>query len=281
MLTAMMVSVLLIGTSFTTFWVATQAWEKARRRSEMIRLLEGTADLITRHLRAIQPPFLDGNPAFIHINDGDDEGDYDSVCFLSSSNPRFPRQLNFADLCEIEFYIETGTNGEQTGGAAAESANGQTGERSSAASAAGTDQANGGLWLRVDPTPDDYLEGDGYRMELGAQITSLDFRFFDGFEWLEDWFDDTQVPEAIEFSLTIADPLNRENPMTLTRLVMISMAKAINEGLLVGSAQASSGQPGSSTGDTPTGSSPATGTTGGPSSGGSSQAPSSGSPTTR
>jgi len=211
LLTAMMVSVILIGTAFSTFWTATQAWEKSKRRSEMIRLIEGTADILTRHLRAVHKPFFDINPAFVAINNGDEERDYDLVVFLSSANVRFPRELALSDLCEIEFYIETGERGELEGEVAVSTQN----ER--------------GLWMRIDPTPDDDVETGGYLVLLGEQFTSLDFRYFDGYEWLEEWFDETQVPEVIEFSLTISDPLERENPMNLTRLVVLPTATLVND----------------------------------------------------
>jgi len=262
-LTAMMVSVILLGTAFSTFWAAIQAWEKSKRRSDMIRLLEGAGQMITRQLRAMQPPFLEGNPAFIAINDSDESGDFDSICFLSSANPRFPRELDFTDLCEIEIYIETEESGQETGEAAGQVSEEGTAESASVGPGSETQRTPGGLWIRMDATPDDDLESGGYLIELGAQITSLNFLFFDGYEWLEEWYDDTQVPEAIELSLTVTDPLERENPMTLTRLVTIPIATAINDGTLVGVSPTESS---SSTSGTLTGSSP-TGSTGGQSGG--------------
>lgn len=212
LLTAMMVSVLLIGTAFSTFWTATRAWEKARRRTEMIRLLEGVAGVLTRHIRAMQPPFFEENPAFVAYNDGDEEAglDYDTVIFLSAANARFPRELALADLCEIEFFIDTGSRGQADNEQVA------------------TDSNVGGLWMRIDPTPDDDVESGGYLVALGEQVVSLDFRFFDGYEWLEEWYFDNEVPEAIEFTITVSDPDGLENPMTLTRLVTVPTAATIN-----------------------------------------------------
>ena len=46
LLTAMMVSVILLGTAFTTFWTATRSWETSKRRTEMIRMLDGAAVLL-------------------------------------------------------------------------------------------------------------------------------------------------------------------------------------------------------------------------------------------
>jgi hypothetical protein len=263
MLTAMMVSVLLIGTAFSTFWAATQAWDKAKRRSEMIRLTEGTVQIITSYLRAIQPPFLQLNPAFFAINDGDEESDYDSVCFLSSANPRFPRELDKSDLCEVEFYIDTGAETEETAQPTAEMTGEAAKQPLASASASGANTAKGGLWMRIDPTPDDDIETGGYLVELGEQITSLNFRFFDGMEWLEDWYDETQVPIAVEFTLTVSELQGRENPMTLTRLVTIPMAKAINEGAFASSGQSTMTQ---SSGSGTSGASPS-GTSSGGSSG--------------
>jgi hypothetical protein len=212
LITAMMVSVLLIGTAFATFWSSTQAWEKAKRRTEMLRLLEGTADVIIRHLRSIEPPFMEYNSTFVAIDDSDDLASYDSMTFLSSANARFPRQLAFSDLCEIEFFLESGITDEMT------------------AEAVDASDLAPGLYMRIDPTPDDELETGGYLVPLGEIVTSFDIRYFDGYEWVEEWYFESEVPEAVEFSITVADPLERENPMTLTRLVVISNAEQINGG---------------------------------------------------
>jgi len=211
LVTAMMVSVLLIGTAFSTFWTATHAWEKAKRRTEMFRLLQGAAELITRQLRAMQPPFFEENSVCFAVDDGDEEGDYDSIAFLSNANPRVPSDLDLSDLCEVEFYIDTGER---------EVAEDET-------VIAGT-PGEGGLWMRIDPTPDDDPLGGGYLVQIGGQIVSFDLRFFDGTEWLDEWYYDTEAPVAVEFTLTVADSDGLENPMTLTRLVVIPMAERIN-----------------------------------------------------
>ncbi|MCX8036844.1 MAG: hypothetical protein N3D11_07290 [Candidatus Sumerlaeia bacterium] len=241
-LTGMMVSVMLIGTAFSTFWVATTSWEKAKRRAEMIRLLDGVADLITRQLRAIQPPFYPLSPAFLAYNDGDETADFDSMAFVTSANPRFPPELALSDLCEVEFYIDVPVEEGLTGGMSQTADMGMgtmydplmnmMGEMPPSATGETETQATqtGGLWMRIDPTPDDDLENGGYLVDLGIQITSFNLRFYDGYEWLEDWLNDSQVPQAVEFSLTCTDPEGRENPITLTRLVRIPTARAINQG---------------------------------------------------
>ena len=243
MLTAMMVGVILIGTAFSTFWAATQAWEKSKRRSEMIRLLDGVADVMTHYIRAIQPPFIENTPAFLAIDDGDDQGDYDSIAFISSANPKSPRQLALSDICEVQFYIDLGQNAEEYGAPTVElttdNAANSPAEATPAPSGA-SETTLGGLWMRLDATPDEDLGSGGYRIQLAEQINSLNFRYYDGVEWLDEWYDDTQVPVAVEFTLTITDPLERENPMVLTRLVDVPLAKAINDGTLAGTASSTS-----------------------------------------
>ena len=263
-LTAMMVSVILIGTAFSTFWAATQAWDKAKRRSEMFRLSEGVSQIITRYLRTMQPPFLEGNSVLWAIHDSDEVNDYDSICFLSSANPRFPRELDLSDLCEVEFYVETA--GESATGAtatgAADTRAGMTngmGRPPAGTAASETEQTQGGLWMRIDPTPDDDIASGGYLIELGEQITSLAFRFFDGVEWVDEWFDDTVMPEVVEFSITISDPLERENPLTLTRLVHIPTAKAFNEGALSATVEEAATTSGTTSSGAPSGTSSSSG----------------------
>ena len=145
------------------------------------------------------------------VNDGDEMLNYDGICFLSGANARFPRELAYADLCEVEFYLETGARGLY-----------------------GTEQAvtatgEGGLWMRIDPTPDDDVESGGYLLCLGEMIASFDCSFFDGYEWVEDWYYDYEAPEAIEFSMTVVDPDELVSPMSVTRLVSIPLVETINE----------------------------------------------------
>jgi hypothetical protein len=176
----------------------------------MIRMLDGAADLVAEHLRAMQAPFYSDSYCFVAINDGDELMNYDGICFLSGANARFPRELAYADLCEVEFYLETGIRGlygtEQ----------------------AVTSSAEGGLWMRIDPTPDDDVESGGYLLCLGEMIASFNCSFFDGYEWVEDWYYNYEAPEAIEFSMTVVDPDELVGPMSVTRLVSIPMAETIN-----------------------------------------------------
>jgi hypothetical protein len=227
MLASMMVSILILGTAFSTFWVATQSWEKARRRTEMLRLLEGVSAILTRQIQSVQPPFYQANPVFIAINDTDAEGDYDGIAFLSGANPRYPKVLETSDLCEIEIYVDAGAAAEDAPGGAPSTGADMSGAMEAGA-ATGTPRQNTGLWMRIDPTPDDDVESGGYLLSLAPEITSFNVQYYDGVEWLEEWYTDYEAPQAIEFTITATDPEGRENPMSLTRLVLVPNAERIN-----------------------------------------------------
>jgi hypothetical protein len=62
----------------------------------------------------------------------------------------------------------------------------------------------GGLTMRIDPTPGEELDDGGETVELSPWVKSFKVLYFDGEEWVDEWLGDT-LPRAVEFHLTIAD----------------------------------------------------------------------------
>ncbi len=81
---------------------------------------------------------------------------------------------------------------------------------SSAAGGAGGEElaegATGVVWRRLDPQPDDAVDGGGVAFPVAGGIESLSIEAHDGARWLEDWDSDRDgIPHAIRVRVTAAD----------------------------------------------------------------------------
>jgi hypothetical protein len=78
-----------------------------------------------------------------------------------------------------------------------------------------------GLSMRIDSTPDEFADEGGYRGELSNLVTSFQVVYFDGFEWLEEWFEDG-LPQAVEFRITFVDPADIDDDTGQPREYQVS-----------------------------------------------------------
>jgi len=114
---------------------------------------------------------------------GGDEEEYDlpfdSLHFTSLSHIRWVKDSKESELCEIGYHLEK-------------------------------DEGTGESFLlrREDWNVDGTLEEGGTTLELAENVDGLNFRYYDGAEWVDDW--DTRIrgglPKAIEVVLLMSDP---------------------------------------------------------------------------
>jgi general secretion pathway protein J len=112
---------------------------------------------------------------------GEDRDEYDlpadSLHFTSLSHIRWVKDSRESELCEIGYYLEK-------------------------------DEETGFLFRREDWNVDGTLEEGGITLELAEGIDGLNFRYYDGEEWVDEW--DSRIkkglPKAIEVELIIRDP---------------------------------------------------------------------------
>ena len=112
---------------------------------------------------------------------GEDRDEYDlpadSLHFTSLSHIRWAKDSRESELCEIGYYLEK-------------------------------DEETGFLFRREDWNVDGTLEEGGRPLELAEGVDGLNFRYYDGKEWVDEWDSRIKkgVPKAIEVELIMRDP---------------------------------------------------------------------------
>ncbi len=131
------------------------------------------------------------------LGEDEDEGDlpFDSLHFTSLSHLRWIKDSKESELCEIGYYLEKDD---------------ETGESF--------------LFRREDWNVDGNLEEGGRPLELAEGVDGINFRYYDGDEWVDDW--DSRIkgklPQAIEVVLVMRDP--RLKRITFSNIVPVAMA---------------------------------------------------------
>jgi general secretion pathway protein J len=125
--------------------------------------------------------FSGENPKTGLLGEDKDEDDlpFDSLHFTSLSHIRWVKDSRESELCEIGYYLETDREREKTF-----------------------------LFRREDWNVDGALEEGGITLELAEEIDGLNFRYYDGEEWVDDWDSEEKggLPKAIEVVLLVEDP---------------------------------------------------------------------------
>lgn len=130
---------------------------------------------------------------------GGDEEEYDlpfdSLHFTSLSHIRWAKDSNESELCEIGYYL---VKDEGTG--------------------------ESFLFRREDWNVDGTIEEGGTTLELAEGVDGLNFRYYDGEEWVDDWDTRTKggLPKAIEVVLLMSDPILERIAFASTFLIPIA-----------------------------------------------------------
>ena len=130
---------------------------------------------------------------------GEDRDEYDlpfdSLHFTSLSHVRWVKDSKESELCEIGYYLEK---------------NEETRESF--------------LFRREDWNVDGTLEEGGRPLELAEGVDGLNFRYYDGDEWVDEWDSriKNELPNAIEVVLIMRDP--RQKRIAFSSIFPIPMA---------------------------------------------------------
>jgi len=128
---------------------------------------------------------------------GEDRDEYDlpadSLHFTSLSHIRWVKDSKESELCEIGYYLEK-------------------------------DEETGFLFRREDWNVDGTIEEGGRPLELAEGVDGLNFRYYDGEEWVDEW--DSRIkkglPKAIEVVLIMRDP--RRKRITFSNIFTVPIA---------------------------------------------------------
>ncbi len=118
------------------------------------------------------------NTGLLGEDKDEDDLPFDSLHFTSLSHVRWVRDSRESELCEIGYYLETDREMEKAF-----------------------------LFRREDWNVDETLEEGGITLELAEGIDGLNFRYYDGEEWVDDWDSKAKggLPKAIEVVLLMRD----------------------------------------------------------------------------
>jgi len=125
----------------------------------------------------------------------EDDLPFDALHFTSLSHIRWVKDSRESELCEIGYYLEKDN---------------ETGESF--------------LFRREDWNVDGTLEEGGRPLELAEGVDGLNFRYYDGKEWADEW--DSRItgtlPKAVEIVLVMRDP--RRGRISFTSIFPVPVA---------------------------------------------------------
>lgn len=160
-----------------TFRAGMNAW---RTTDKMTELYQEARVVLERMSSEIRSAFLcnDGDIKFIGMDRTDGDKSSDILNFVSTVNS-YDETESYGDLCEIGYFLYDDPD---------------TGVR--------------GLWRRVQAPPDDDPVYGGTMDELAPWVTQLNFRYFNGNEWLDSWDSSAQrsLPLMVEVSILFETP---------------------------------------------------------------------------
>ena len=135
------------------------------------------------------------NTGLVGEDKDDDDLPADALHFTSLSHIRWVKDSKESELCEIGYYLEKDE-----------------------------DTRESFLFRREDWNVDGTLEEGGNPLEMAEGVDGLNFRYYDGDEWLDEW--DSRIkgdlPKAIEVVLVMRDP--RRTRITFSSILSIPIA---------------------------------------------------------
>jgi type II secretion system protein J len=147
---------MILGGAYACFQAGLATQALVDSREEVLQNARVAMAMITADLRAACPLAKDLDFIGMHRMLG--ENPADNLDF--ATHHYTPRRQGEADWCEVSYFLDR-------------------------------DRESGrfNLWRRRDPTPDDEPFGGGSREEIAQGLLGLQFQFYDGLDWYNEWGD--------------------------------------------------------------------------------------------
>jgi len=169
MLVALLISTLVMAAAASVFVTTTQGWERGRKAARLNQTAQSTSNLLERYIRAAVPANTDGRDVMVGEALDSESGSY-HLLFVTSAQNRLMPGRQASDCSVVDFSFDP--------------ARGNT------------------LFMRINPSSDNiFLEG-GFELPVAENVLMFSARFFDGTEWLDEWYE-PGLPLAIEFSFVL------------------------------------------------------------------------------
>ncbi|MBI5207381.1 MAG: prepilin-type N-terminal cleavage/methylation domain-containing protein [Candidatus Firestonebacteria bacterium] len=172
---------------YMVFYSITQAIEQNKYRTE---LYQEARVILNRMEREISSSFFSDKNALLRLKGEDGsyiEYDNDRIDFVCTLNP-LKKDTKQSDLMEIGYYLKYGENTE-----------------------------SGTLVRRYSGMVDEFTDKGGDEGLLAQEVRGVNFRYFDGKDWLDIWDTNNKgkLPNLIEITITFYDSINKkEYPIT-------------------------------------------------------------------
>jgi type II secretion system protein J len=201
-LVGMIVSSMLIGATLSAYLAASGSWEKSRIRSQHYQHARMALQTIEHLISAAVDP--SGKPSIDFMgecNTIEESGlDADRIKFVSIGSRVMLRRRDRIDLCEVDIYLNQNP-----------------------------DYPDQGLMMIRKTIPgDEFLEEKPKPQELAPNVISFNVDYYDGYEWLDEWTYASGLPRAVEVTITLADRHKTENPISLSKLIIIHTYKEMD-----------------------------------------------------
>jgi len=204
LMVGMLISSLIVGSAYAAYLAASGSWEKSRIVTQHYQHARVALAFMEQRLRSALPPDEDANIVFEGEDDldGGEDGalEADSLLFVSGGDRPTRGRRNRLDLCELEFFLEPGTEGDLPA-----------------------------LMVRKRTLPTggySLLEGeneeDGELAELAPGVVGFEIEYLGEFDWADEWTLETSLPRAVEVTLTFSDPDEIANDVVFSKLIVLN-----------------------------------------------------------
>jgi type II secretion system protein J len=186
------ISSLIISAAYSAYLGANRAWEAARSSKRHHQHARVALGIMEQYLRAALAPDTEASIVFDGQDFSDEEAEgpaSHTLRFASTGGPANAGPRTRSDLCEVEFYLSEATQTEPSSLMMRRSAL-PTGEWSE--DLEGSDEEE----EAIDSTEEALL---------ASEVVEFAVRYFDGEEWIEEWYLATDLPVAVELTLVFSE----------------------------------------------------------------------------
>ena len=187
--------VVILTIVYTTFNSSIKAFTAMENQGDAYARARIVLNRMSEEIASIYLSPQNRNTGLLGEDKDEDNLPADSLHFTSLSHIRWVKDSKESELCEIGYYVEKDDETRESF-----------------------------LFRREDWNVDGTLDEGGNPLELAEEVDGLNFRYYDGEEWLDAW--DSRIkgglPRAIEVALVMRDP--RRTRITFTSILPIPMA---------------------------------------------------------
>lgn len=187
------ITAMVVVAAVTSLVVAMRSHAARRDVTAVYESAGAALQMIRRDLLSVFLAPVDNRTRFVGLDMEESGLPIDQLIFMSTGNNPAESMGGESDLMEVHYYIDSDDSTEER-------------------------------WLqrRTDATPDDDPFTGGTVSLLGPHVVALDFQYYDGLEWWEDWDSKDAIPVCVSVGIAVRDERKakpEEEARTFTTMV--------------------------------------------------------------